>query len=135
MIVAGSFFMAAVLYTAYASPPDNIKKKILLDVNSSGKRIEVNVGDEIQIELGAIGSAGYGWYFDKLDNDLFELIGEEKKVTSGEGKDMVGTPVISIWRLKAMKPGRSIIRMSCYRLWEGKDKAINQFEVNVDIAP
>jgi predicted secreted protein len=127
--------MVTPLHAANANPQDNMKKKILLDVNSSGKGIELRVGDEIRISLKTIGSTGYGWYFDKLDNEFFELVGEEKKILPGEGKDMVGEPVLSIWKLRAKKPGRSIIRMSYYRIWEGKDKAVNQFEVSVDIVP
>jgi len=103
-------------------------------MDSNGKRIELKVGDRVQIELNATGGTGYAWYFDELDKDLFELIGEEKKVISRGGKDRVGTPVISIWKLRAMKPGTTIIRMSYYRVWEGKNKAVNQFEVSVHIA-
>lgn len=135
LILVISFCMVSALSRGYATPPDNMKKKILLDMNSNGKRIELKVGDEIQIELKAIGGAGYAWYFDRLDKDLFELIGEEKKVISREGKDRVGTPVISVWKLKAMKPGSSLIKMSYYRIWEGRDKAIDHFEVSVDTIP
>jgi len=126
--------MISALSGGYAGPSDDMKKKIHLDMDSNGKRIELKVGDRVQIELNATGGTGYAWYFDELDKDLFELIGEEKKVISRGGKDRVGTPVISIWKLRAMKPGTTIIRMSYYRVWEGKNKAVNQFEVSVHIA-
>ena len=134
IIPAISFCMISALSGGYAGPPEDMKKKIHIDMDSNGKRIELKVGDRVQIELNATGSTGYAWYFDELDKDLFELIGEEKKVISRGGKDRVGTPVISIWKLRAMKPGTTIIRMSYYRVWEGKNKAVNQFEVSVHIA-
>jgi len=110
-------------------------EKILLDLNSNGKKIELKVGDEIQIELKAMGSAGYAWYFDKLDQDFFDPIGEERKGVALEKGDVVGTPVLMVWKLRAKKSGTTFIRMSYYRPWEGKDKAVNQFEVLVDITP
>jgi predicted secreted protein len=112
-----------------------VSQKILLDISSSGKKIELKVGDEIQIELKTVGSAGYAWYFDKLDQDFFDLMGEEGKSIAPEKGDVVGTPVVMIWKLRARKPGNSMIRMSCYRPWEGKDKAVNQFEIRVHITP
>jgi predicted secreted protein len=112
-----------------------MSQKILLDINSNGKKIELKVGDEIQIELKTVGSAGYSWYINKLDQDFFDLTGEERKGVAPEKGDVVGTPVVMVWKLRARKPGNSMIRMSYYRLWEGKDKAVNQFEILVDITP
>jgi len=111
-----------------------MKRRIRVDIDSNGSRIEMNAGDEIQIELQGIGGTGYAWYFDELDNNLFELIGEERKVTEKSG-EFVGSPTLSTWTLKAKKIGRGIIKMSYYRIWEGRDKAIRRFEVEVDIIP
>jgi len=135
IILALSLCIAIALCAEDASPSNAMKKDVVLDMNSNGKKIELKVGDEIQIELKAMGSAGYAWYFDQLDRDIFELTGEEKKVTAEETKDTVGTPVISVWKLKAVKAGKTIIRMSQYRIWEGKDKAVNRFEISVDVMP
>jgi len=104
-------------------------------MNSNGKKIELKVGDEIQIELKAMGSAGYAWYFDKLDQDFFYLVGEERKDVAPERGDVVGAPVLMVWKLRAKKSGTTFIRMLHYRQWEGNDKAINQFEILVDITP
>ena len=112
-----------------------MSQKILLDISSNGKKIELKVGDEIQIELKAMGSAGYAWYFDKLDQDFFDPIGEERKGVALDKGDVVGTPVLTVWKLRANKPGTSSIRMSYYRQWEEKDKAVDQFEILVDITP
>jgi predicted secreted protein len=70
-----------------------------------------------------------------LDGDFFDLTSEERKGVAPEKGDVVGTPVVMVWKLRARKPGNSMIRMSYYRLWEGKDKAVNQFEILVDITP
>jgi len=110
-------------------------QKVLLDINSNGKKIELKVKDEIQIELKATGSAGYAWYFDKLDQDYFKLMSEERKSITPRKADVVGTPVLRVWKLRVMRTGTSLIRMAYYRQWEGKDKAVNQFEISVEITP
>jgi len=130
-----SFCFACVSYAGSAETSNRMSQKILLDINSNGKKIELKVGDEIQIELKAMGGAGYAWYFDKLDQNFFDLMGEERKVVALEKGDVVGTPVLMVWKLRAKKPGTSSVRMSYYRQWEGKDKAVNQFEILVDITP
>ena len=129
------FCLACVSHAGSAERSNKVSQKILLDISSSGKKIELKVGDEIQIELKTVGSAGYAWYFDKLDQDFFDLMGEEGKSIAPEKGDVVGTPVVMIWKLRARKPGNSMIRMLCYRPWEGKDKAVNQFEIRVHITP
>ncbi|HVP79274.1 MAG TPA: protease inhibitor I42 family protein [Thermodesulfobacteriota bacterium] len=133
--LVASFCIACASYAGSAKTSNKMSQKILLDMNSNGKKIELKVGDEIQIELKAMGSAGYAWYFDKLDQNFFYLIGEERKDVALEKGDVVGTSVLMVWKLRAKKSGTTFIRMSHYRQWEGKDKAINQFEILVDITP
>lgn len=127
--------LACASYVGSGETANKMNPKIFLDINSNGKKIEVKVGGEIEIGLKAIGGAGYAWYFDKLDRDFFDLTGEEPTVAAPERADVVGTPVVTIWKLKARKPGTSLIRMLYYRQWEGKEKAANQFEVVVNITP
>jgi predicted secreted protein len=109
-------------------------KKIRVDIDSSGGRIELRAGDKIQIELQGVGGTGYSWYFDELDHDFFELIGEERKIQE-KGGESVGSPTLYTWILKAKNTGKSVIRMSYYRIWEGKDKALRRFELEVNIVP
>ncbi len=123
-----------VLYAGTAKASSKMPTILSLDINSNGKRIEAKLGDEIQIELKAMGGAGYTWYFDNLNHEFFELLGE-KQVSAPEKRDLVGTPLVMVWKLRAKKPGTSSIRMLYYRQWEGKEKAINQFEIVVDIGP
>ena len=135
IILTMSFMFVGNLYAGAADKSDKMDGKVMLDINSNGKKIELKVGDEIQIELEGAGATGYWWYFDGLDYGLFELAGEETRAVDKEGKEMAGRPVIGIWKLRAKKPGRSVIRMKYYRAWEKSDKAINQFEISANISP
>lgn len=128
------FFIVNISYTGNGTELPGQMAKLLLDESWNGKRIELKVGDEIQIELQGTGGTGYAWYFDELDNDFFELIGKEGKVQEKSG-ELVGSPIQYLWLIKAIKTGSSVIKMIYYRVWEGKDKAIQRFEVEVDITP
>ena len=125
-------FLPLLVSTTDASP--GMKKRIRVDMDSNGSRLELHAGDEIQIELQGAGGTGYAWYFDEFDNEFFELIGKERKVQERSG-DPVGSPTQYLWLIKAIKTGSSIIKMSYYRVWEGTDKAIRRFKVEIDITP
>ena len=107
----------------------------ILDESWNGKTIELKVGKEIKIELQGIGATGYAWYLDKLDYDLFQLCKEGRKGKQSESGDVVGSPTLYIWVIKARETGNSVIEMSYYRIWEGKDEAVNRFKIEVDIIP
>jgi predicted secreted protein len=135
IIVIMVFILLGNLCAEAAAKMDNMGREVMLDINSNGKKVELRVGDEISIELMGAGGTGYRWYFDKIDHRLFELVGEETRVAGKGEKEMTGRPVIGTWKLRAKRAGRSIIRMKYCRVWEKSGKAINQFEVSVDISP
>ena len=105
---------------------------IKLTREDSGKEISLKVGDRVEIALSAPGAAGYMWYFDHLDQVYLDAMGEESRVASGDG--LTGAPLMKIWRLKAKKEGETEIRMSLYRVWEGKENAIDRFKIKVRIS-
>ena len=128
------FFVTAISYAGNGMEPSGHRAQLLLDESWNNRRIELKVGDEIQIELQGTGGTGYAWYFDEFDNEFFELIGKERKVQE-KSRDLVGSPTLYTWILNAKQIGKSVIKMIYYRVWEGKDKAIRRFEVEVDITP
>lgn len=106
-------------------------KMVIIKKQDNGKETTVKLGDLIQIQLDTLGSAGYIWQFDNLDNEYFELFAEETKENSKKG--FTGAPVLKCWQLKTKKAGESEIRLYHYRVWEGKDKAIDTFLIKVRI--
>ena len=115
-------------------PAGDMKKRIQVGIDSNGSKIELRPGDEIEIELQGAGGTGYAWYFDKLDSDFFELIHEGRK-TQEKSRQIVGSPILYTWVFKAKKMGESVIKMSYYRVWEGKDTAVRRFGVEINIIP
>ena len=94
----------------------------------NGKVITLREGERFRIELEELGSAGYNWYFDNLDEEQLELISKSTRaISDGE----VGAPVMGVWLMKAKNKGSTEIKMDYYRIWEGKDKATEHFSVKL----
>jgi predicted secreted protein len=107
------------------------EEMVIVQKEQSGQAITVKAGDIIQIELAEVGSAGYSWYIDNLDARYLELVSEETKKVSEEGK--IGAPVMRVWRFKAEKVGQTEIKMDYYRKWEGVDKSTDNFFIKINI--
>jgi predicted secreted protein len=133
ILFAACIFLILDLNNMVAEMEDRRNRKIIVDMTSNGKKIELNRGDEIQIELKSMGGTGYKWCLIELNHDFLELTSEETKVPDEAKGDTVGGPVIRIWKFKARKHGFTRIKMLHYRIWEGKDKPINQFEIEIHI--
>ena len=104
---------------------------VILQKEDSGREVEVKSGDVIQIELSGSGGTGYWWYVTKIDAKYAELVAEETKAPPD--KKVLGGPTKGIWRFKAKEPGKTDLTMKYYRVWEGPEKAAEQFSVILDI--
>jgi len=106
---------------------------MVVDFGFNGQRIAIKTGEEIQIELEAIGGTGYSWYLDGLDQTFFQVLTEGTKTPEKETERVGGNPVMMFWRLKALKPGTTAVKLDYYRIWEGKGTAAKRFEVEIQI--
>jgi inhibitor of cysteine peptidase len=120
-------------------PKDNTASKtapVTLTMEDNGKNIDLGIGETINVELKDIGTTGYAWYTDGLYETYLKLISEEVKDISPENPEkgpVLGAPKMKIWTFKAIAPGDMSLRLLQYRAWEGKEKAINKFEVKLHI--
>jgi predicted secreted protein len=108
-------------------------QKMVILIKDNGREITVRNNDSFELQLESHGGTGYIWGFEVLIPDYFEVLKEETKSESGRG--MTGGPVTHIWTIRAKKPGTTEMRMSLYRPWEGKDKAVERFTVKLRILP
>jgi len=103
---------------------------VVLKRQDNRQEINAQTGDVIQIELETMGTAGYGWYFHRLDPEHIELLSEETQAIS---RDKLGASHISQWKLKMKKRGPAEIQLDHYRPWEGIEKSIDHFRLKINI--
>jgi predicted secreted protein len=106
------------------------KTTIIIKKQDNGKEISIKCGDVIQIELAAMGAAGYDWHIDNLDMEHLALVSEETRAVSESQR---GAPIIVIRRFKAKEKGSTEIKMDHYRVWEGKEKKTEYFSIKLTI--
>jgi len=105
-------------------------KTVVLNKQDSGKQIDVKIGEVVQVELEAVGTAGYQWFVESLDQEILRLISEGTKVLH---PGSLGSPVLMVWKFEVIKEGTTEIKMNHYRSWEGKEKSTDHFEVRIKI--
>ena len=103
---------------------------VILQKEDSGRKVDVKSGDIIQIELSGSGGTGYWWYVTKMDAKFAELVSEETKTLA---EKRPGGPVKGIWRIKLKAQGRTDLVIKYYRVWEGPQKAAEQFSVILNV--
>jgi predicted secreted protein len=107
-------------------------KTVVLGKQDSGKRIDVKIGEVVQVELEAMGTAGYQWFLESLDHEILKLASEETKVLY---PGRLGAPALMVWKFEVIKEGTTEIKMNHYRSWEGKEHSTDHFEVKINVHP
>lgn len=104
---------------------------VTLQKADSGRPVEVKSGDVVQVELMGSGGTGYWWYVTTIDSKYLEKI-SETTIPNPDPK-LMGGPVKGIWRFAVKDPGTTELVMKYYRVWEGQEKASDQFAVPLTI--
>jgi len=112
--------------------PSYGEEAVILNKTSSGREIKVRIGATIQVELEQLGAAGYAWEIQELDKEHFSILGV-KTEERPSGADLVGAPIMKTWRIRAIKAGKSKLKLIYYRPWEAEKNAIDTFVLNVRI--
>jgi predicted secreted protein len=104
---------------------------VIIRKDQNGQEIRVRRGDLIQVELPALGSAGYTWHIDNLKAKYIEFIEEDTKTDTPKGK--LGAAVVELWRFRVKDEGDADIKLDYYRTWEKKDKSVDHFLIRLHI--
>jgi inhibitor of cysteine peptidase len=94
-----------------------------------GRTVEARVGDTIELRLPENASTGYRWAFDGVDEHVVrasegEVIGKPAKV--GSGGDVR-------WRITALAPATTEVRLKLWRRWEGDRSIQKRFALRLTI--
>lgn len=102
--------------------------KALFRKGHHGKVYFVKQGKPFRIELAANPTTGYNWYIAEMDENFFQVrsSGYDPRPT-----ELVGSGGTSYWNIVPLKDGVSTIKLLYYRVWEGKEKAVDTFTLRV----
>ena len=98
--------------------------------------IEISVGDEFDFSLCSNPSTGFQWMeqAEISDPELIEQVGHEM-VPSAETHPPPppGSPGEQVWSFKALGPGQCAISLEYSQPWDGGEKAVWTFVLNVSV--
>ncbi len=115
-----------------ALPKKTGGKILKLTINDNNREIQANVGETVELVLISQGGTGYEWHTEGLDENMLRI--KDNKATYEGDRNKVGGKMVNTWYIEVLKPGDTELRMSYYRVWEGKSKALKHFNVKLHIA-
>ncbi len=96
----------------------------------SGQTIDIGIGQEFIIAIGANPTTGYDWEV-SLDETILELVEKTYKPAEEAEHEIVGAGGVEYFRFKALKTGETEITMVYKRPWE--EEVLEQKVFIVDI--
>ena len=103
-------------------------KTVQIDEKSNGKRIQLKVGDTLEIHLGENASTGFTW----TSTQAHEPVLTEKDRTVEGVAGRPGSPGQRHIHYEAVHPGTAEVELHYRRPWEKKDPA-RTFKLHVEV--
>jgi len=104
--------------------------KTMFKRGDKGQLYFVKKGEAFRVELPANPTTGYNWFITDLDEQYFKVS------SSGyHPPDLMipGAGGMSYWNITPKKQGLATIRLLYYRVWEGKENAVDEFTLRAVI--
>jgi predicted secreted protein len=107
---------------------------VIVNKEFNKREIKLKAGGSIRVELEELGSAGYSWKLQKLDEVYLSPPKVETKGTLPK-EGITGAPVLKTWTMQTKRAGETEIRLIYYRPWEDEKTASDTFVLRVRIVP
>ena len=100
------------------------------DESHNGKKVEIAVAGTLTVTLESNPTTGFQWELASI-SDQAVLEKQSNTFDDPEDTGMVGAPGKEVWTFRALKKGTSTISMEYGRPWEGGEKGVETFTLNV----
>ena len=97
----------------------------------NGKAITMKKGQVLKLSLDSNPTTGYQWYIEELDDKLLKIVNMDFE---SPDTSRMGAGGKQFWKIKAINSGETKLLILYYRMWEGKDKAVKEFELNLVVS-
>jgi len=101
-----------------------------LDIADSGRSVSLAKGGELTITLEANPTTGYIWQTVETDDTLLQAVGEPSFQASSSA---LGAGGLQTFRYRALKRGKTLLKMVYHRPWEKDKEPIKTFTVRVSV--
>ena len=106
--------------------------QVSVDDSATGKTVEIAVAGTLTVTLESNPTTGFQWELASI-SDQAVLEKQSNTFEDPEDTGMVGSPGKEVWTFRALKKGISTISMEYGRPWEGGEKGVETFTLNVVI--
>ena len=100
------------------------------DERSNGQEIRAKPGEEFEVALPEIRTAGYRWVTTEKGGSTLELLSQ----TTVPNTRTVGGSGHHIWRFRATSPGETTLTFEYSRPWEKSEKPARTFTLKVRVS-
>lgn len=105
--------------------------KIVLTEKDSGRILETEVGDTLELRLSANPSTGYSWSCALPDMGVLRMTGERYENLPDTPPDFTGAPAVKIYTFAVAGPGEAGIKLEYRRPWERGAAPAKTFDILV----
>jgi inhibitor of cysteine peptidase len=103
---------------------------IRLAEQDNGRAVKLETGDLLELSLEGNPSTGYSWLVGCIDLQVLTPAGETKFEPHKTGK---GTPGIVVLRFKAVRDGKTALKLVYRRPFEEDKAPLRTFKINVTV--
>ena len=101
------------------------------DEQANGRQVEMKIGEEFEVVLPEVRTAGYRWNLFEDGAPGLQLTGDDSQPSAGH----VGGAGQHRWRFRAVAVGASEIRLRYARGWEESTEPARTFTLKVRVQP
>jgi len=101
----------------------------------NGKSVEVPLGAVLTIRLEGNITTGYSWQPAELEGEALQSLGKPEYVQRPRAPGMVGVGGVFVFKLKAIKPGKALVKTVYVRPWEKGKPPERTFSLTVVVKP
>ncbi|MBA3262357.1 MAG: protease inhibitor I42 family protein [Thermoleophilaceae bacterium] len=94
--------------------------------------VELQVGEQHSVKLTGLGTAGYRWRPEHLDDGD---VAEVRATDARDAGDAVGASADEVFEIRALKPGSTYVRFAQRRPWEEDGQPANEHVVELHVKP
>ncbi len=123
---------AMLLILNMAFPAMAAEKITLFSKADNSKTVTVTDGKIFRLELASNPTTGFDWHLEGLDTKSLKV------VSSGFNppkSNLVGAGGTAWWEIQPLKSGKHPIHLLYYRVWEGKEKSVDQYTLQLNVLP